>query len=231
MSKASARAYQAIREAILTGRYGPGARLVEEDLAQECGVSRTPVRDALRVLASELYVTSVPNHGTFVTEWSPDDIETIFELRALLEGYGARRAAERATPAQLAKLDEQASIIDQALDRREGPDLDTFMGANRRFHAIVMEAAQSERLALMVHRLVQPPVVARTAQRYRRWDIERSNAHHHEIIEAFRARDGQWAQAVMTAHIHAGYRAYRHALPASADGAPEERRKEISFSD
>ena len=221
MSKASALAYQAIRHAILSGRYPPGARLVEEDLANECGVSRTPVRDALRVLASELYVTSVPNHGTFVTAWSTEDIETIFELRALLEGYGARRAAERATPAQLDALAQQAAMIDKALARRAAPNLDMFMQANRRFHDIIMEAAQSERLAMMVQRLVQPPVVAHTAQRYRRWDIERSNAHHHEIIEAMRAGDGRWAEAVMTAHIHAGYRAYRQSQPKPEDAAAD----------
>ncbi|RME62084.1 MAG: GntR family transcriptional regulator [Alphaproteobacteria bacterium] len=213
MSKASARAYQAIRDAILSGHFQPGERLTEEELASACGVSRTPVRDALRVLASELYVTSVPNHGTFVTQWSIEDIETIFELRALLEGYGARRAAARIGAPQIAELETQADIIDAALQRRGGPDRDLFIDANRRFHDIVMEAARSERLTLMVHRLVQPPVVAQTATRYRKEDIARSNAHHREIIEALRTGDGRWAESVMTAHIHAAYRAYCNVQP------------------
>ncbi len=209
MSKASMRAYHLIREGILAGRFQPGERLTEKELAAECGVSRTPVRDALRMLAAELYVTSVPNYGTFVTDWSLDDIQDIFELRALIEGYGARRAATRASGAQIAALEEQAAVIQAELERERGPDLDVFLTANRRFHEIVMEASSSERLATLVHHLIQPPVVAKTATRYKRSDLLRSNAHHREIIQAFRARDGDWAQSVMVAHIHAGYSAYR----------------------
>lgn len=216
MSKASQRAYQAIRDAILSGRYLPGARLTEEELAALSGVSRTPVRDALRLLASELYVTMVPNHGTFVTDWTLDDIVEIFELRSLLEGHGAARAALRAGPEQIAALEEQVRIIDGELAREDAPDLDRFLAANRRFHDLITEAADSARLSAMVHRLVQPPVVARTATRYRRSDLARSNAHHRELIEAFRARDPDWARAVMTAHIRAGLKSYIAAQRAHA---------------
>lgn len=209
MSRASSRAYQAIREGIVSGRFRPGERLTEEELAAVSGVSRTPVRDALRRLAAELFVTTVPNHGTFVTKWSDDDIQDIFELRALLEGHGARRAAARANAGQIARLEAETAVIDAELARPGGPDLDLFLAANRRFHDLVMELSGSERLAMMVHRLVQPPVIARTAARYRASELARSNAHHREIVEAFRAGDGQWAESVMTAHIHAGYRTYR----------------------
>lgn len=211
MSKAAARAYDVIRDKILSGAFAPGTRLTEEELAAEIGVSRTPVRDALRNLAGEFYVTMVPNHGAFVTEWSPEDIQDIFELRAMLEGYGARRAAARASDAQLARLVEDAAIIDDALAAGGTPDIDLFLQANRRFHATVMEASGSERLALMVGRLVQQPVVARTARRYRPEDLRRSNAHHRELVDAVRARDGAWAESVMQSHLHAAYRVYQRA--------------------
>lgn len=87
MSKASQKAFTAIRGKILSGEFPPGSHLKEEELAEVCGVSRTPIRDALRALAGEDYVKIVPNHGTYVSQWSSSDIEDIFALRAMLEGY------------------------------------------------------------------------------------------------------------------------------------------------
>lgn len=146
MSKASSKAYEAIRARILTGEFAPGAHLKEEELAEVCGVSRTPIRDALRALSAEEYVRVVPNHGTFVAEWSDDDIKDIFTLRSMLEGYAARLAAARAMPGHIEEMSHLNRIIKEMLEKDGEPDLDLFLTSNRRFHEIITEAAGSRRL-------------------------------------------------------------------------------------
>lgn len=229
MSKASSKAYQAIREKILSGEFAPGARLTEEELADVCEVSRTPIRDALRALAAEYYVTIIPNHGTFVSKWSREDIEDIFQLRAMLEGYAARRAARRATADQLDVLRQQCNVIDVAIRRGAGPDIDSFLAANRRFHQTIMDAAGSERLSMMISRLIQQPVVDRTARSYDEADLKRSNRHHFELLDAISAGAGEWAESVMRAHILAAFDIFRREyekLSATEQDAPQPGPKE-----
>ena len=209
MSKASIKAYEAIRSRILSGEFSPGAHLKEEELAEVCGVSRTPIRDALRALSAEEYVRVVPNHGTFVSEWTDDDIRDIFTLRAMLEGYAAQLAAARAMPGHIEELAHIHRKVTDMLDRDEEPDHDLFVNSNRRFHEIITDAAGSRRLTLMIGRLIEQPLIARTAKSYSHIGIKRSNQQHGELIEAFKARDGAWAHAVMKSHILAAYQAYK----------------------
>src|SRR3712207_4280762 len=97
MAGAVEKAYTAIRERIITGDYAPSARITEQEISDTAGVSRTPAREALRRLQAEGFVRVVPNQGAIVTDWTEADIEEIFELRAMLEPYGAYRAAARIT--------------------------------------------------------------------------------------------------------------------------------------
>jgi len=101
---AAAAAADLIRQAIVDGRVPPGHRLKEEELAQQLGISRTPVREALLVLQSEGLVEAAPNRGATVRAYDTADLEEMYELRALLEGHAAGRAASRVTPDQLAHL-------------------------------------------------------------------------------------------------------------------------------
>jgi DNA-binding GntR family transcriptional regulator len=211
MSKAAMSAYEAIRARILSGEFAPGSHLKEEELAVVCGVSRTPIRDALRSLAADMYVSIVPNRGTFVNDWSMGDIEDIFTLRGMMEGYAARRAALRATPEQIQTMRNSCDEIETALAQTPQADIEGFLKANRLLHQTITDAAQSERLSLMLGRLVEQPVVVRTAISYERRDLRRSNDHHHELVSAIEAQDEKWAEAVMVAHIHAAFQAYRQA--------------------
>src|SRR6202050_3223278 len=102
--RAAERAYSAVRDGILQGRYNAGSRLTEQELASALGVSRTPVREALRRLHAEGLVEFEPNHGAVVALFELEDAEEIFELRALLEPISARRAAERVTAPIIAQL-------------------------------------------------------------------------------------------------------------------------------
>ncbi len=92
---ASVAATELIREAIVDGRLEPGRRLKEEELARELGISRTPIREALLMLQAEGLVDATPNRGAMVRVHTPEDLDDLYQLRALLEGYAARRAAAR----------------------------------------------------------------------------------------------------------------------------------------
>ncbi len=208
MSKATDLAYERIRQKIIAGDYAAGIHLKEEQIAGDTGVSRTPVREALRRLNAEHLVEFVPNRGAYVASWDSEDVEEIFTLRALLEGHAAYRAATRISGAALAELEQCVAQIDQLLPgQSEGQRL-VILSANQRFHAIICEAAQSERLTRMLAWLVQVPIILRTFERYAEQDLERSNHHHRELIEAFKARDARWAQSVMDTHLRVALRVY-----------------------
>lgn len=212
MSRASDRAYDEIKAQILNGSLAPGAQLKEEELAEICGVSRTPVRDAMHRLEAEMFIQRSDSQRSFVSNWSIDDIDELFTLRTMLEGHAAAQAAERATPEMLAALRRNVATIDAAIDRPL-PDVDTFLAANAQFHALIIQAAASDRLAHMINRLVLQPIVHHTAMRYDADQLRRSLAEHVEIVAALEARDGAWAHAVMTSHIRRAFHVYRSERP------------------
>ena len=210
MSRASNRAYAGIRSMILSGELAAGAQLREEALAERCGVSRTPVRDALRRLESELLVKRNEAQRSFVADWSLSDVADAFELRAMLEGHAARRAAERMDDLTLQRLRACNQAIFTAV-QADPPDVLGFLEGNRDLHAIILETAQSRRLASLLGSLIEQPVIWRTAHQYGREALRRSHGEHDELLAAFARRDGAWAEAVMAAHIRRAFHAYADA--------------------
>ena len=211
MSKASETAYFYIRSHILSGTYAPGEQLREEELAAGCGVSRTPVRDALRRLEAELYVRRGDNQRTYVAEWTIQDIQDIFTLREMLEGYAAARTAERAKPAAIAQLAAYQEAIDVALNRKDGADVEGFLSNNHAFHRLLIETAGSERLTTLLARLLQQPIIVRTALSYDVADLRQSNAEHKMLVAAITAKDAEWARAIISAHIRRAFHVYEAA--------------------
>lgn len=210
MSRASDRAYEAIRSMILSGDLPAGAQLAEEALADKCGVSRTPVREALRRLETDLLVVRTDTQRSFVADWSLDDVADAFELRAMLEGKAARRAAERMTDEALERISAANRVIEKALSRPVA-DVAGFLDGNRDFHAVILEVAGSRRLAALLGTLIEQPVVWRTAHHYSHAALRRSHGEHEELIAAFARRDGAWAEAIMVGHILRAYHAYADA--------------------
>lgn len=208
MSKAGEKAYSLIRSSILSGEFPPKAHLKEEELTTLCDVSRTPVREALRRLAADYYVEIIPNRGTFVTDWSSDDIEDIFNMRMLLEGYAAQKAAQKATAKQIEELRVHCDNIDRILSKTGDLDVEAFLEENRCLHRKLWQASGSKRLSAMLLRLVAQPVVARTIIAYTHHDMSRSNEHHKEIVEAIAAKDSNWARSIMHGHIMAACQIY-----------------------
>lgn len=195
------RAYEAIKQQILSGGYPAGARLREEELSAAVGVSRTPIREALRRLSAEGVVEFLPNRGAHVASWTDQELNEIFELRALLESYAARRAATRVGPTEIERLDKLASAMEEALDMDDEESLVRVAELNNEFHQLLMQAAASPQLVTMTQAIVQIPLVHRTFRRYTHADLLRSFAHHRELVDACRAGDGVWAESVMRSHI------------------------------
>lgn len=208
MSGASERAYEIIRNRLVSGEYSPGARLSETELSEVCGVSRTPVREALRRLALEYFVRIEPNRGAFVIDWSREDIVDMFEMRSMMEGLAARKAAERATSDQIAIMSGIVEAIDVAAHAAGEGMMAAFLSLNREFHDVVFEASGSPRLTEIISRFVEQAVVVRTAAQFTSEDILRSNTHHKELLRAIRSKNGTLAETVMRVHILAASSRY-----------------------
>lgn len=206
--RATERAYVTVRDGILHGKYDAGSRLTEQDLARTAGVSRTPIREALRRLHAEGLVQFEPNHGAVVSCFGIEDAEEIFELRAALEPISARRAAERATPGDIAELRSLAEQQIAESMRRSGDYLMRIGQLNDRFHRLVQSAAGSVRLEKTLAGLIEAPLILRTFVQYTPVELVRSADQHLELVQALEARDPLWAQAIMGAHILTGRATY-----------------------
>ncbi|MEV0667914.1 GntR family transcriptional regulator [Actinomadura luteofluorescens] len=220
MVRAVDRVYARLRADILDGVHPPGARLGEAELAEATGSSRTPVREALRRLEVEGLVEVLPHRGARVPDWTPEDLEEIYDLRMLLESAAARRAASRVTTADVDRMDVLCALMETAVEPGAGQDLDRVAELNAEFHDIVRAAAASGRLVSMLNAVVQLPLVMRTFHRYSPADLARSSAHHRELAAALRAHDGTWAESVMRAHVLAAKAVLLSATRAA--GAPND---------
>lgn len=205
--RAAEHAYRSIREQILSGQRPGGQWLREGDLATIIGVSRTPVREALRRLAAEGLVRHERNRGVQVQSWAVEDLDEIFSLRSVLEPWGCGLAAMTGA-ADLDMLEGLADEMDAAAARRR-PDVDAITELNNRFHHAILTASGNRRLGDLVSSVVQVPLVWRTFSHYSPAALRRSLAHHHELVDALRARDPAWAESVMRSHVRAAWSSLR----------------------
>ncbi len=222
MSRASEQAYAKIREHLLSGAVKAGEQLTEDQLAQITGVSRTPVREAVRRLEDELLLVRNDTKRLFVADWSRDDIEEMFALRQMLECHAAERAARRLNREQMAALEALNRDLKAAIEQPI-PDVARFLDANRAFHEVIIDAASSPRLGQMLAKLVEAPVVLRTARTYSPEDLRQSARDHDELIAAFRTRDADWARAVMGSHLRRAFHTFVRAVgPAANENSADE---------
>jgi DNA-binding GntR family transcriptional regulator len=195
---ASSAAVEMIRQAIVDGRLSPGERLTEERLARELGISRTPVREALKVLKSEGLIDAAPNRSATVRAYEAVDLDDMYQLRALLEGYAARRAATRLSDDQLLAL--RASC--ERFEAMSGDDdLREIVRENFVFHNTILEAADSPRLTGMVRQVVELPLVYRSYVWYSPEQTRISQHYHGQITRALERRDAERAELVMKEHV------------------------------
>ncbi|MBO3749573.1 GntR family transcriptional regulator [Streptosporangiaceae bacterium NEAU-GS5] len=198
MTAASDRAVERLRERILSGEYAPGERLGEVELADKLGVSRTPVREALRLLAAEGLVEITTNKGARVVEYPAHDLDHIFLIRARIEGLSARTAAIHASDADIDKLDEIATELAGYAAHGE---LDEVYRLNADYHSTLNGLSGSAVVLSTIGSLIHATVLLRTLHSFDEAAMRRSVSHHLEIVAALRARDPDWAEAVMHAHL------------------------------
>jgi DNA-binding GntR family transcriptional regulator len=200
-------AYEQMRAAIVENRYPPGQRLVEQRIAEELGLSRTPVREALHLLEAEGLVVSERNRGAVVRPLSATEVVDLYGLRIRLESYAVEVATERATESELGELMVGADAFGEI---RRTLDVDAVEGvrliheANRRFHDAIIAAARHRRLATMLARTVDIPLVFQAFREFGAAEIERSDTFHHLIAHAMTRRDAIRAGALMAEHIAQG---------------------------
>ena len=212
MSTASKTAYSTIQSRVLEGKLPQGSSITELGMAELSGVSRTPVREALRQLEAEGLINRSDTGRLTVAEWQRADLDDVFALRAMLEGHVSERAAERISHDDIARLRQANARLFEAVS--DGPDVVGFLAANREFHDIIISGSASERTMTMLRQLVEQPIVQATAHRYDQALFMRSYEEHEELIAALSCTDGIWAKAIMTSHVRRAY----HALSALRPG-------------
>lgn len=207
MNRPQGDAYHQIRRWIVEGRLRPDERLVEQRLAEELDLSRTPVREALRMLHSEGLVHFEPHRGARVRSLSIEDVGDLYELRARLEAMAAELAAERATGDQLERLSAAEVEFASAVDQAQAGDIEAIRVVfhhNEVFHLTVLEAAHHERLAQSLIGTVDHTLVFQAFRHYHPSVMARSVLFHGLIAEAIRCREGARAGRLMHEHVLQG---------------------------
>lgn len=192
-------AYEFLKSSVLSGHFNPGERLTEEYLAKKLGVSRTPVREALHKLESEGLIKPLETRGFIVSRDSKDEVEELFELRAILEGYALRIISERISEEDLKQLGRLIAGAEDALRRKRMEDVFKW---NTKFHdtlhGIVVDKNRLHRLLVNIRKYVL---------RYRRDTLQypdggkRAVDGHRKILLALRLKDPDLCERMMREHI------------------------------
>ncbi len=191
-----------LRERILNGEYAPGERLVENKLSTELGVSRIPVREALRTLATEGLVLIEPRRGASVARFSADVVKEMVEVRATLEGLNAKLAAQRRDPNLIAELE---AVLREGVEAADGGQSDRLLALNTRFHEVLGNIAANSVLQEMVRSLRERTAAlfgpANTVRARQNWD------EHAQILEAVIAGDADLAALLAARHVYSAAKA------------------------
>ena len=195
------RVFAQIRENILSGKYKDGMELREISLGEELGVSRTPVREALRQLELEGLVKIVPNKGAYVTSINAKDIKDIYKMRSMLEGLCARWATRYITEEQIEELEEVIYLSEFYLKKKSQGKAVQVTELDGKFHLVLYQAANSRMLSHVLrdfHKYVQ---VARTMSVKSEDRARKSIEEHKAILEAIKQKDEDRAELLAHEHI------------------------------
>ncbi len=190
--------FDVLMSAIMQGQLSPGERLLEVQLADEMGVSRTPVREAIRRLELEGFVVMVPRKGAYVAGLSINDVEEVYEIRTVLETLAVRLAAQRMQPADYAQLDDLSEKMRATW--QEG-NVDNWVSLDASFHELLYKFSRNKRLVAMMNNIMEQ------LSRYRIISLanvevrHNSLSEHQELIEALKRRDSEAAATAVAMHI------------------------------
>ncbi|HHY71581.1 MAG TPA: GntR family transcriptional regulator [Thermoanaerobacterales bacterium] len=191
--------FAAIREAILNGRLKPGERLMEVQLAEEMGVSRTPVREAIRKLELEGLVVMVPRKGAYVAGLTLKDAAEVFEIRSSLEGLAAALAAERITDEEVTSLDRILEAISTA---GEKGDIKTIIKKDMEFHQVLFSASRNDRLAQIINNLKEQIDRFRMQSFSNPARLKSVLSEHKNILDSIKQGDAENAERLAKEHIY-----------------------------
>lgn len=190
--------FESLREAIIQGHLKPGERLMEIQLAEEMGVSRTPIREAVRKLELEGFVVMVPRKGAFVAGISVKDIIDVFEVRAALEGLAAGLAAVRITNEELENLERSLWAYSEESSKR---DITGIVHTDTNFHELIYKASRNDRLFQIIIHLKEQIQRFRTTSLSQPGRSKDAIDEHRKIVEAISDRNVDLAQSLAREHI------------------------------
>lgn len=193
----SEKAYRLIKEKVITLELPPSAVIDEQTLMQQLNLGRTPIREALQRLDSEGLVNIVPRRGTFVNDISVTDLQKIFELRIVLEGFCARLAAGRITQDQI----ERMEAVLRDLEEVSNGDHRALMRIDKRFHALLYEAAGNEFLGETLDRLYDLSLRLWHLVLTRMTGVRHAVEQHRRVLGALKGGDGAAAEELVQKHI------------------------------
>lgn len=194
-------AYQRLISEIRAGTLRPGDRLLETELALRLGISRTPVREAIRRLEADGLVVHVPRVGAAVRRLDYSEINELYEMRAVLEATAARLAARAASDVELREMEAVNSEMQHELT-----DVESLYDLNRQFHRVVLDAARNRYLSHSMNALQKTLLILGPSTMEETERAQQAVAEHGEVIAALRARDENAAEAAMRRHIEGAHR-------------------------
>lgn len=187
-----------LREMIMTGALREGDKINENELCASMGVSKTPLREALRVLNVEGLISLIPNRGSYVTRPTIEEIVEMFDVMSLLEGYCARAACVRMSERDFMRIERLHARLEKHFDHR---DQDAYIRVNNQYHSLVQELAGNRTLNQIVSGLRKKILLYRFKSLNLPQRFESSIQEHRQLLEAFRQRDGRMAEALMQTHL------------------------------
>ena len=193
--------YESLRKSILHGKLNPGQHLIEEQLANQVGISRTPVREAFHKLERDELVTRLPKGGFAVREFTKEDVEEIFGIRSALESYAVYLAALHMAPDKISVLENKLKESEDALERG---DSDKGVQLNTEFHDLLYKSCKSKKLVEMINTFRDYFYRYRSALLHIQNGISSSNKDHRQMLEAMKKKNPRLAERLVRKHLTRG---------------------------
>jgi len=193
--------YESLRKSILHGKLKPGQHLIEEQLSNQVGISRTPVREAFHKLEKDELVTRLPKGGFAVREFTKDDVEEIFGIRSALESYAVYLATLHMAPDKISVLENKLKESEDALERG---DSDKGVQLNTEFHDLLYKSCKSRKLVEMINTFRDYFYRYRSALLHIQNGISSSNKDHRLMLEAMKKKNPRLAERLVRKHLTRG---------------------------
>jgi len=198
MESLTSQVTQFLEQAILRGEIKPGEKLVERELSQVLGISRSPIREAIRSLESNGLVKTIPRKGTVVTEVSGKEVEEIYSVKSMLEGFAARLACKRITGREIREF---RLLLEKMENRVSRNNLHEYLELSKEFHELIIKASNNAKLYQIYRNLMKPIQWLQLISLSFPERARNSLREHQQIVEAFVRGDGESLEKVVREHV------------------------------